>query len=225
MCGRFTLAVPGEQLALHFNLDEAPVLETRYNIAPTQPVVVIRQHDGQRVVEIARWGLVPSWSKDASAGVRMINARAETAAEKPAFRAAFRQRCCLIPADGFYEWQEHAGGKQPYYARLATGEVFAMAGLWERWQTPDGTWMQSCTIVTTTANAILQPLHERMPAILAPEHYSLWLDPTIRDPGALQGLLGPYPAARMRIYPVSKAVNSVRNEGPGLIEPLEQAET
>ncbi len=221
MCGRFTLAVAGEQLALRFNLDEAPILEARYNIAPTQLVVMIRQDDGRRVVELARWGLIPSWSKDASAGARMINARAETVGDKPAFRAAFRQRRCLIPADGFYEWQASVGGKQPYYARLATGEPFAMAGLWERWQAPDGAWIQSCTIITTTANEILLPLHDRMPAILAPEHYCLWLDPTIRDPGPLQALLGPYPAERMRVYPVGKAVNSARNEGPGLIKPLE----
>lgn len=223
MCGRFTLAASGEQLALHFNLDEAPVMEARYNIAPTQPVVIIRQDEGRRIAELARWGLIPSWSKDASAGARMINARAETVAEKPAFRAALRQRRCLIPADGFYEWQTCAGGKQPYYALLATGELFAMAGLWERWQAPDGVWIQSCTIMTTTANALIQPLHERMPVILAPEHYGPWLDPGLRDPGPLQALLAPYPAERMRVYPVGKAVNSVRNEGAGLIAPVDAA--
>lgn len=220
MCGRFTLAVPAEDLALRFNLDEVPVLEARYNIAPTQPVLMLRQHEGRRVAELARWGLIPSWSKDGSGAARMINARAETVAEKPAFRAAFRQRRCLIPADGFYEWQARPGGKQAYYARLATGEPFAMAGLWERWQAPDGAWIQSCTIITTTANELLQPLHDRMPVILAPDHYALWLDPVLRDPGPLQALLGPYPAERMRVYPVGPAVNSVRNDGPGLIEPL-----
>ncbi len=223
MCGRFTLAASGEQLALHFNLDEAPVVEARYNIAPTQPVVIIRQEDGRRIAELARWGLIPSRSKDASAGARMINARAETVAEKPAFRAALRQRRCLIPADGFYEWQARAGGKQPYYALLTTGEPFAMAGLWERWQAPDGAWIQSCTIITTTANALIQPLHERMPVILAPEHYNLWLDPGLRDAGPLQALLIPYPAERMRVYPVGKAVNSVRNEGAALIAPVDVA--
>ncbi|MCS6881386.1 MAG: SOS response-associated peptidase [Oscillochloridaceae bacterium] len=223
MCGRFTLTAPGEDLALHFNLDEVPVIEARYNIAPTQPVLMIRQEKGRRVAEMARWGLIPSWSKDGSAAARMINARAETVAEKPAFRAAFRQRRCLIPADGFYEWQARPRGKQAYYARLATGKLFAMAGLWEHWQAPDGAWIQSCTILTTTANELLQPLHDRMPVILAPEHYPLWLDPSVHDAGPLQALLGPYPAECMRVYPVGPAVNSVRNDGPGLIEPLDRA--
>lgn len=220
MCGRFTLAATGELIAAQFGLSETPQLRARYNIAPTQPVAIIREAEGRRVLEMARWGLIPAWARDASLGARLINARAETAAEKPAFRAALRQRRCLIPADGFYEWQIHPTGKQPFYVRLREGGVFAMAGLWESWRDPDGSWVQTCTILTTPANALLQPVHDRMPAILSPQHYALWLDPTLHDSTTLRRLLTPYPAESMIVYPVGRAVNTVRNDGPELIRPL-----
>ncbi len=219
MCGRFTLAVPGEQVAAQFQLAAPPELAARYNIAPTQQVAAVRAAEGGRELALFRWGLVPSWAKDPSVGARMINARSETAAEKPAFRTALRQRRCLIPADGFYEWQAAAGGKQPFHIRCADGGLMAFAGLYEHWKTPEGGWLHSCTILTTEANALMRPLHERMPVILAPEHYALWLDPGLRDAGPLQQLLAPYPAEQLVATPVSKAVNRVANDGPELLAP------
>jgi putative SOS response-associated peptidase YedK len=219
MCGRFTLAVPGEQVAAQFQLSTTPELAARYNIAPTQQVAAVHAGDAGRELALFRWGLVPTWAKDPSVGARMINARSETAAEKPSFRSALRQRRCLIPADGFYEWQAAAGGKQPFYIRLTDGGLFAMAGLYEHWKTPEGGWLHSCTILTTEANELMRPLHDRMPVILAPEQYDMWLDPGLRDPGPLQELLAPYPAEGMVASPVSKAVNRASNEGPELLAP------
>jgi putative SOS response-associated peptidase YedK len=220
MCGRFTLAVPAEKVATQFQLAEVPDLSARYNIAPTQQVAAVRATEAGRELALFRWGLVPSWAKDPSVGSRMINARAETAAEKPAFRTALRQRRCLIPADGFYEWQAGADGKQPFHIGLADGGLFALAGLYEHWKDPDGEWLHSCTILTTEANELMRPLHDRMPVILAPEHYAQWLDPGLRDAGPIQPLLAPYPADQMQARPVSKAVNRVANDGPQLIAPL-----
>lgn len=217
MCGRFTLAAPAEQVAAQFQLAELPELAPRYNIAPTQQVAAVRSSESGRELALLRWGLVPSWAKDRSVGAKMINARAETAAEKPAFRSAMRQRRCIIPADGFYEWQAQADGKQPFYIRLTDGGSFGLAGLWEQWKSPDGEWLHTCTILTTTANALMQPLHDRMPVILPPEAYALWLDPALRDPEPLHALLAPYPADLMVAGPVSKAVNKVSNDGPSLI--------
>jgi len=220
MCGRFTLAASAEQLATQFQLTGAPELAPRYNIAPTQPVAAVRACDAGRELALLRWGLVPSWAKDLSMGAKLINARAETAAEKPAFRSAMRQRRCIIPADGFYEWQARADGKQPFYIRLADGQPFGLAGLWERWKGPEGDWLESCTILTTSANSLMQPLHDRMPVILAPEQYERWLDSRLQDPAALHELLSPFPAEAMAAMPVSKAVNKVGNEGPALIAAL-----
>lgn len=219
MCGRFTLAVPAEQVATQFQLSQVPDLAPRYNIAPTQQVAAVRATDAGRELVLLRWGLVPSWAKDPSVGAKMINARSETVAEKPAFRAALRQRRCLIPADGFYEWQAQAGGKQPFHIRLAEGGPFALAGLWEHWKTPEGGWLHSCTILTTEANELMRPLHERMPVILPAEHHARWLDPGLHDAGPLQELLRPFPADQMLAYPVSKAVNKVGNDGPELVVP------
>ncbi len=219
MCGRFTLAAPAEQVATQFQLPETPALRPRYNIAPTQEVAAVRATEGGRELAMLRWGLVPSWAKDPSIGARMINARAETAAEKPAFRTALRQRRCLIPADGFYEWQAREGGKQPFHIRLADGGLFALAGLYEHWKAPDGSWLSTCTILTTEANELMRPLHDRMPVIIAPEHYALWLAPGLRDVGPLQELLAPFPADQMAATPVSKAVNRVANDGPELLAP------
>jgi putative SOS response-associated peptidase YedK len=220
MCGRFTLAVPAEQVATQFQLSQVPELAPRYNIAPTQEVAAIRDAGAGRELVLLRWGLVPSWAKDPSVGSKLINARSETAAEKPSFRSALRQRRCLIPADGFYEWQAQADGKQPFHIRLADGAPFAMAGLWEQWKTPAGAWLQTCTILTTAANELMSPLHDRMPVMLSPEQYALWLDPGLHDAGPLQELLAPYPAEQMVAYPVSRAVNKAGNEGPGLVAPL-----
>jgi len=220
MCGRFTLAVPAEQVAAQFQLPTAPELAPRYNIAPTQQIAVVRAGDAGRTLSMMRWGLVPSWAKELSIGARMINARAETAAEKPAFRSAMKQRRCLIPADGFYEWQAQPGGKQPFHIRMADGRPFAFAGLWEQWRTPEGQWLETCTILTTSANELMRQLHDRMPVIIPPEQYALWLDPALHDTEPLQELLTPYPAEEMTARPVSKAVNKVGNDDPSLLAPV-----
>ena len=217
MCGRFTLATPADQIAAQFQLVAVPELAPRYNIAPTQQVAAVRAAEAGRELVLLRWGLVPTWAKDLSMGAKLINARAETAAEKPSFRSAMRQRRCIIPADGFYEWQAQAGGKQPFYIRLAHGGSFGLAGLWEHWKSPERAWIETCTILTTAANALMQPLHDRMPVILPPEAYALWLDPALHDPAPLQALLGPYPANLMVAAPVSKAVNKVANDDPSLV--------
>lgn len=220
MCGRYTLTASAAQVAEQFGLDVAPQLAPRYNIAPTQAVPAIRAGSQGRELAMLRWGLVPFWAKDPAIGAKMINARAETAAEKPAFRAALRQRRCIIPADGFYEWRQAPGGKQPLYFRVGAGAPFGLAGLWESWRSPGGEQIQSCTILTTRANDLVAPAHDRMPVILDPADYALWLDPEMRDPGPLDHLLAPFPAEAMDVYPVSKAVNRVANDSPDLIAPL-----
>ena len=222
MCGRFTLRTPPQALASLFDLPEAPPVEPRYNIAPSQPVLVVRLHPqtGQREFTFLTWGLVPFWAKDVKIGYRMINARAETVAEKPAFRAAYKYRRCIVPADGFYEWQKRDGGKQPYFIRMKDDRPFGIAGLWERWESPDGSVVESCTLLTTEPNERLRPLHNRMPVILAPEDYEPWLDVQGASPLVLQALLKPYPASQMEAYPVSTYVNSPRQEGPACVEPL-----
>jgi putative SOS response-associated peptidase YedK len=192
-------------------------------VAPTQAVVTVTD-DGTRRLEEMRWGLVPRWAKDPKGGARMINARAETLAERPAFRGVLRRQRCLIPADGFYEWAEAASGrmaKQPMYVRLRTGEPFAFAGLWDEWRPPaGGEPLRTCTIVTTEANALLATFHHRMPVILAPEVEAVWLDPALTDPEPLRSLLVPYPAEAMEAYPVSPAVNAVANDDAQLVLPL-----
>jgi putative SOS response-associated peptidase YedK len=222
MCGRFTLATPEQDLVVQFNLPEIPELQPRYNIAPTQPVAAVRvpMPDGDRELVMLHWGLIPFWAKDPGLGARLINARSETVADKPAFRAAFRRRRCLVPADGFYEWQKQNGTKQPFFIRLQDGRPFAFAGLWERWQDQDGGVIESCTLLTTRPNELLQPLHNRMPVILHPHDYALWLDPEAQDIDALHRLLNPYPPGEMEAYPVSRYVNAPQNEGPDCILPL-----
>ncbi|MGH2538651.1 MAG: SOS response-associated peptidase [Candidatus Promineifilaceae bacterium] len=222
MCGRFTLIAPGEAIADLFQLPAAPELAPRYNIAPTQPVAAVRvsPQTGERELTHLVWGLIPSWADDPSIGSRMINARSETAAEKPSFRAAFKYRRCLLPADGFYEWQKQNGAKQPMRVQMKDGRPFAMAGLWERWQSPDGSEIESCTILTTEPNDLLEEVHNRMPVILHPADFALWLDPGAQHPGEVQDLLRPYPAAEMRFYPVSTQVNSPHNDTPEVIQPL-----
>ena len=222
MCGRYTLHTPIEQLAELFELPEAPSLEPRFNVAPTQqvPAVVAEGDPPRRAVRMMRWGLVPHWAKDPAVGSRMINARSETVAEKPAFRTAFRRRRCLIPADGFYEWQAQADGKQPYYIRVRDGRPFAFAGLWEHWEGPDAVGLESCTILTTRPNDMLAQVHDRMPVILPPEAYQDWLWPVERQAAELLGLLNPYPSEEVTFHPVSRIVNSPRNESAKCIEPL-----
>jgi len=218
MCGRFTQATPGETIAQLFDLSGAPALRPRYNIAPTQPVAVVRSGAGGRELVELHWGLIPSWAKERAMGARMINARAETLAEKPAFRAAFRARRCLIVADGFYEWQKLGARKQPWFIRMRDRAPFGFAGLWERWS-GEGEPVESCTIVTTTPNEVLEPLHDRMPAIVEPDDFAAWLDPGERDTERLAGLLRPYPAERMEAYRVGLVVNNPANDDSRCIEP------
>lgn len=221
MCGRFSLSASPAELATLFDLDNFPELPARFNIAPTQPVAVVRQaHDStRREVTLMRWGLIPSWAKDISIGSRMINARAETVAEKPSFRAAFKRRRCLIPASGFFEWQKRADRKQPYFIGMEEQGPFALAGLWEYWEGADGSALETTTILTTTPNDLVKPLHNRMPVILHPQDFSDWLNPSTRA-DFLMHLLRPYPAADMIAYPVSTLVNSPANDRPECVEPL-----
>lgn len=222
MCGRFTLIAPGEVVAELFNLSETPELAPRYNIAPTQPVAAVRYNRDKKTRELTHfhWGLIPGWSKDPTIGSRMINARSETAAEKPSFRAAFKYRRCLVPTDGFYEWWKVDGGKQPVRIHMKDERPFAIAGLWEHWQGPDGSEIESCTLLTTGPNDLLKPIHNRMPVIMAEEDFDLWLDPGAQHPGEIQPLMRPFPSDKMTFYPVSTHVNNPRNEDPACIAPL-----
>jgi putative SOS response-associated peptidase YedK len=223
MCGRFALIADTEQVATLFEVDDVaniPAAVPRYNIAPTQPVLAVRLNEnGRREITFFRWGLIPSWSKDISIGSRLINARAETVTDKPSFRNAFKRRRCLIPADGFFEWQKSNGKKQPMYIHAADGRPFALAGLWEVWQDPQGSTLQSCTILTTAPNELMSTIHDRMPAIIEQEDFGAWLDPGPNPDDALH-LLRPYPAAMMAAYPVSTAVNSPSNDTPECIQPI-----
>lgn len=222
MCGRYELHASPAAIALAFGLPAPPALAPRYNIAPMQDVPVVRlSHAGTRELAFVRWGLVPRWAKDPSIGARMINARAETLAEKPSFRTALRRHRCLIPADGFYEWKVAAGGgKQPIHIGMKDGATFAFAGLTERWLSQEGEVLDTCTIVTTRANALLAPLHDRMPAIVAPARYGAWLDVANTDVAAF---FEPYPADAMTYYPVSTRVNSVRHDDASLMERVDEA--
>lgn len=223
MCGRFTLAVDPSVLRDAFpNFHIPDRVPIRYNIAPTQPVAVI-PNDGRLALDFFLWGLIPSWAKDPSIGKRLINARAETLAQKPSFRSAYRRRRCLVLADGFYEWQKRPGSnfKIPYYIRLKSGKPFAFAGLWEQWFSPDGSEITSCAIITTRPNELIAPFHNRMPVILWLDAYLQWLDPAERSPVDLNALLSPYPAERMIAYPVSRMVNSPQNDSPECIQPID----
>ena len=220
MCGRYTLTTPKGRLAEEFGLSgELPEIPPSYNIAPTQDVATILGDGEERRLEMMRWGLIPSWADDPEIGARMINARSETAAEKPSFRAAFKKRRCLIPTDGFYEWQKTNGPKQPFHIRLRDERPFALAGLWEMWQEDGGPEVHSCTILTTGANDLLAPVHNRMPVILDPENYDFWLDPDVQEKDSLTGLLKPYPSEALQAYPVSRFVNSPSNDDPRCVEP------
>jgi putative SOS response-associated peptidase YedK len=226
MCGRFTLTDPDADLAVQFNLPEVPDLAPRYNIAPSQLVAAVRVPPGstERELALLRWGLIPFWAKDPAIGNRMINARSETVAEKPAFRSAFRRRRCLVVADGFYEWQKVDGKKQPYYIRMLDGRPFGFAGMWERWESPDAAVIESCTLLTSVPNELLRPLHNRMPVILQHKDYEQWLQPENQQVDVLQALLRPFPSEAMDAYRVSRFVNSPDNDDPKCIEPYLPAE-
>lgn len=223
MCGRFTLRTPLGAVVAHFLAEPAPLLQLglRYNIAPTQSVPVVRMHDGRRELTGLQWGLIPSWAKDTKIACNTLNARSETAAEKPAFRTAFRKRRCLVVADGYYEWLRVGKSKQPYLYEVGGGQPFAFAGLWESWWGPDGAAaapLETCTILTTSANRLASQVHDRMPVIIEPGDYAAWLDPANQDPASLRYLLAPYPDEAMSARPVSTFVNNARNEGPQCIE-------
>jgi len=211
-----------QQLVELLGLKVLPSLSPRYNIAPSQMVACIRTNPETKEREFSemKWGLVPSWAKDPSIGHKMINARAETVAEKPSFRKAFKQQRCLVLADGFYEWKREGKSKQPYYIRFKDGRPFAFAGLWERWEkeTPA---LESCTLITTGPNTVMEPIHHRMPVILDPKQYNEWLDSTLYGTEQLKALLKPFPPEEMEAYPISPLVNNPRNDSPLCIQPLE----
>ncbi|HSF77864.1 MAG TPA: SOS response-associated peptidase [Steroidobacteraceae bacterium] len=223
MCGRYAFFSPAEAVKRAFALDDFPALEPRYNIAPTQPVPVLREEQpGRRQVALLHWGLIPSWARDRSVGNRMINARAETLSERPAFRAAFRRRRCVVLADGWYEWQVAASGKQPWFIHSRDGAPLGLAGLWETWRDPaGGEPVESCTIVTTDAVGPLAEIHHRMPAVLPAAGLEAWLDPRQQDVAALSGWLGPRDPAEFSARAVSRRVNDPRNQGADLIEAVE----
>ena len=224
MCGRFTLISNISDLQLRFGFAmESPETQPRYNVAPTQQVLTV-VNKGERGGEIMRWGLVPSWAKDIKIGNRMINAVSETAATKPAFRSAFRRRRCLVLADGFFEWSREGKQRVPLYFFQKSGEPIAFAGLWENWQSPEGEWIRSCTILTTAANSFIEPIHNRMPVILSAETEPLWLDPLTETPANLEPLLLSAPPELLDVREVSPTVNNVRNHGPGCIAPATSPE-
>ncbi|MBI3149049.1 MAG: SOS response-associated peptidase [Betaproteobacteria bacterium] len=221
MCGRYELHSHPQVIALLVGLGTVPELLPRYNIAPTQVGLIVRAGEpGGREAVLAHWGLIPFWAKERDLATRMINARAETLAEKPAFRQALKKRRCLVPADGFYEWQGAPGNKQPWHIGMADDAPFAMAGLWERWRDPEGALLDSYTIITTAANEMVKRLHDRMPAILPPANFAAWLDPANDAAGSL---LTPFPAEEMRAYPVSPRVNKVKNDDAACVTPVDDA--
>lgn len=215
MCGRYRLSRGKEALANHFGVDPDDIdWEPRYNIAPTQQVLVIRPDRKQpiRHASTMRWGLIPHWATDPAIGVQTINARSETIATKPAFRESIQKRRCLVPADGFYEWKRSTRVKQPFCFEVRSGELFAFAGLWDRWRSSEGNLVESCTIVTTTPNRLLADIHSRMPVILSPADYDLWLDPGMTNVAAALDMLKPHDASVMNRFPVSTRVNAVAND-------------
>ncbi len=221
MCGRFTLSTKLSDIKRTFNIKEVEAApEASYNIAPTQPVAVVVARDGVNTLESMRWGLIPFWAKDQAIGSKMINARAETLTEKPAFKRPFKSQRCLVVADGFYEWRKVGTKKIPMFVRLKSKRPFGFAGLYDTWKTPEGDHIASCTIITTPPNALLKPIHDRMPVIIPKDEYELWLDSTIQDVGELMPLLQPYSAKEMEAYEVSRMVNSPANNSPECIAPV-----
>jgi len=217
MCGRFALAATSEELANHFNLKRKVKIAPRYNIAPSQQILIVRPGAYSYTLSAVRWGLIPPWSKDEKVGYKLINARAESLQEKPTFRDAFKSRRCLIPAIGFYEWKKESNRKQPYFVKMKDGGLFGMAGIWESWQNPKGETVESCAIITTAANTIVAKLHDRMPVILPKDCYGLWLD-SAREGFSFLEYVRPYDPFKMTAYPVSSMVNDVKNEGEGCVQ-------
>ena len=229
MCGRYSLSSDSERVGRRFGVEQMPLFPPRFNIAPSQAAPVIfadrdkpaaaAGHPGR--CRLMQWGLVPHWAKDVSIGRRLINARAETAADKPAFRAAMRYRRAVVPANGFYEWQGKGSARRPMYIRISDEEMFALGGLWECWQSPDGSELETFAILTTAANERMATVHDRMPLILPHEAEARWLDPAVQKPDEVADLLVPFPAARMELWPVSTRVNSPKHDDASLIEPAE----
>ncbi|MCY4622151.1 MAG: SOS response-associated peptidase [bacterium] len=227
MCGRYVINAEPDDLAGYFGVDHVMTerLEPSYNVAPTDPVYAVAEHRGSRQLGSFRWGLIPHWSTDRK-GPLNINARAETVATKPAFRDSVRRKRCLLPATGFFEWGHTGVGKHPYFVRMADDSPMAFAGIWAAWRDPEtGEWIRSAAIITTAANKGLSPIHTRMPVILEPDHWDLWLDRDIRSAGAVEPLLGPLADSKLTWYPVSRQVNSVRNNLPTNISPLSRLES
>jgi len=221
MCGRYTNTQPVDTFAKLFHANSGQIsLKPRFNIAPTYDVLACRELPSGRELALLHWGLIPSWAEDKKIGYRTINARAETVAEKPSFRTAFRRRRCLIAADGFYEWKPGKPKNQPHYIRMKEGRPFGFAGLWERWEPEGQDPVESCTIIVTTANGLIGQIHDRMPVILSPDNYDLWLDPNEQATDKLIPLLKPYPDQEMEMWPVSLAVNSPKHEGVDLTRRL-----
>lgn len=218
MCGRFTLTSSGEELARRFELTSAPQLRPRYNIAPSQEVAVVREPvAGRRLLEPHRWGLIPSWAKDPAIGNRLINARCETAAQKPSFRSAMRSRRCVVPADGFFEWSGQGPERRPHWIHMREGGPFGIAGLWESWRGEGGEVIESCVLLTCAANGTIRDVHHRMPVILDPSDYGRWLDSDQRDTASLEDLLAPCPDDWLDVIPVGRHVNNPRNDDPACL--------
>jgi putative SOS response-associated peptidase YedK len=220
MCGRYTITSAPEAIRALFRYQEQPNFPARYNVAPTQPIPIVRVTEGQRHFALVRWGLLPSWVKDPKTFTLLINARGESVIDKPAFRAAMKRRRCLIPADGFYEWKAVGSRKQPYFVKLKSGAPMALAGLWECWTGPNGEELETAAIVTTEANRTLGAIHGRMPGIVPPETFDLWLNCTDVDARTAAALIAPAPENLLDVYPVSPAVNRTANDNPRLVEPL-----
>jgi putative SOS response-associated peptidase YedK len=221
VCGRYASSANPDDLVSHFRVEEPPeeVLPPSYNVAPTDPVYAVMERHEHRVLKVVRWGLVPSWAKDPKGGARFINARRETVAEKPAFRAAYQRRRCLVPADGYFEWQQQGGHKQPYFLAARDRSPLAMAGLYEVWKGPDEALLWTCTVITTEAADELGHIHDRTPLLVPPEAWDRWLDPSVENPG--DDLLVPGTPGVLDAWPVPPAVGNVKNNGPELVEPWE----
>jgi putative SOS response-associated peptidase YedK len=221
MCGRYTITSAPEAIRALFRYEEQPNFPPRYNVAPTQPIPIVRLHEDRRQFALVRWGLLPSWVKDPKTFTLLINARGESVTTKPAFRAAMKRRRCLIPADGFYEWKAVGGRKQPYFVRLKSGAPMAFAGLWENWMGPNGEELETAAIITADANRLLAPIHSRMPVIIQPEAFDLWLNCADVDATTAAALIAPASEDLLEAYEVSTAVNRTANDNPKLVEPLD----
>ena len=220
MCGRFVTDIPPSELAKIFGLTEAPKIESRFNVSPTQLSAVVRNQGDSNRLDLLKWGFVPGWSKDLSFGSHLINARSESVTEKPAFRHAIKYRRCIIPASGFYEWSHSDSRKQPYYIRMADQTPMCMAGVWESWKAPDGSELETFAILTTAANKLVEPIHDRMPVILHPDRFTLWLSHNMHDPEQLQQLYQPFPAEQLKAFKVPDLVNNPRLDSPACIAPV-----